>query len=43
MAIAEIVTSIGVGGLFSKDSIMSVFMIITGIVMTTLSLFLNFK
>ena len=43
MTIAEIIISIGVGGLFTDYAVMSYFVIAAGVIMTILSLYLNFK
>lgn len=43
MTIAEIITSIGVGGMFTEYAIGFIFVVVAGIIMTALSLYLNFK
>lgn len=43
MTIAEIITSIGVGGMFTKYAVGFIFVVLAGLIMTTLSLYLNFK
>ena len=43
LTIAEIITSIGLGGIFSSHILMSVLMILCGLGLTTYSLYLNFK
>ena len=43
LTIAEIITSIGLGGIFSSHILMSVLMILCGLSLTAYSLYLNFK
>ena len=43
LSIAEIITSIGVGGLFTSTPLPFLFVLFAGIIMTVLSLYLNFK
>lgn len=43
MTIAEIMLSISIGGMFTKYAIGFVFVVIMGLIMTILSLYLNFK
>lgn len=43
LTIAEIITAIGISGLFTNDSVIFAFVLLAGIIMTGLSLYLNFK
>ncbi|MBQ7133616.1 MAG: hypothetical protein IJO20_03880 [Ruminococcus sp.] len=43
MTVAEIITSIGVGGMFTEYATGFIFVIFAGLIMTALSLYLNFK
>lgn len=43
MTIAEIITSIGVGGIFTRYAVGFIFVVLSGLILTTLSLYLNFK
>ena len=43
MTIAEIITSIGVGGMFTEYATGFMFIVLAGLIMTALSLYLNFK
>ena len=43
MTIAEIIISIGVGGMFTRYAIGFVFVVLVGIIMTILSLYINFR
>lgn len=43
MTVAEIITSIGVGGMFTEYAMAFLFVVLAGILMTILSLYLNFK
>ena len=43
LTIAEIITAIGISGLFTNDPVIFVFVLLVGIIMTGLSLYLNFK
>ncbi len=43
LTIAELITSIGVGGIFTSHVIMSALVIICGLILTAFALYLNFK
>ncbi len=43
LTIAEIITAIGISGLFTNDPVIFSFVLLAGVIMTGLSLYLNFK